>query len=172
MADTFGDFTFDGPNKRITCGNGVVSFSAGEVYSRWKQWTADGDHAKYVEAFGGSVGGESLGGGVYVGSYYFIKNGWVIRPHEANHTLVVSGNLYPVPDTASIFTSTVGSYTILVSMRTSSLTQQVVSSTGGASAADVADAVWGEDISTYGSGTAGKVVTDTGNNAGIIPGLL
>ena len=172
MSNTFGDFTFDGPNKIISVTTGTVQFSSGELYSRWKQWCADGDNAKYDTAFAGSVGGESLGGGVSVGAYFFIQNGWVIRPQEADHQLLVSGNLFPIPDTAALFTSTIGDFQGVVGMRTSSLTQQVVS-TGGSSlsAADVADAVWSEDLSGVSSG-AGKDLRDTKNNSAATLGLV
>ena len=172
MSNTFGDFTFDGPNKVISINAGVVQFSSGEVYSRWKQWCADGDNAKYATAFANSVGGESLGGGVYVGGYYFLQNGWVIRPQEADHQLLVSGNLFPIPDTAALFTNTLGSYQVVVGMRTSSLTQQLVSSGGTTlTASDVADAVWAEDISGSTSG-AGKDLRDTKNNSTATLGLV
>lgn len=171
MSDTFGQFTFDGTNKVISVGSGVVQFSAAELYSRWKQWTADSDNAKYVTSFSGSVGGEPLGGGVSVGAYFFIQNGWVIRPQEANHQLLLSGNLFPIPSSAAIFTSTLADFQVVVGMRTSSLTQQVVSSSGGASAADVATAVWAKDISTSSTG-AGKDISDTKKTTAATLGLL
>ena len=160
-SDTHGNFTFDGPNKRITLTTGTVQFSSSEIYSRWKDWCAeDSDRLKYLPAFGNSVGGDSLGGGTLVGAYYFLQNGWVIRPQEADHQLVVSGNLFPIPDTAAMFTSTVGNYQVVVGMRTSSLTQSIISAGAGA---DVANAVWSADISGVTSG-AGKDLTQTKNN--------
>ena len=123
------------------------------------------------------MGGEPLGGGVFVGGYFFLQNGWVVRPQEADHQLIVSGNLYPIPETANLFTSTLGDFQVIVGMRTSSLTQQVVTSSGGGSgssgptAGEIAEAVWAEDISSSTSG-AGKNLKDTSNNAGLIPGLL
>lgn len=172
MSNTQGNFTFDGPNKRITLTTGTVQFSSSEIYSRWKDWLADdSDRLKYEPAFANSVGGDSLGGGVLVGAYYFLQNGWVIRPQEADHQLVVSGNLFPIPDTAAMFTSTVGDFQVIVGMRTSSLTQSIIQSDGsGTSASDVADAVWNKDISSATSG-AGKVLKDTKNNGVATLGL-
>lgn len=167
-SDTHGNFTFDGPNKRITLTTGTVQFSSSEIYSRWKDWCAeDSDRLKYLPAFGNSVGGDSLGGGTLVGAYYFLQNGWVIRPQEADHQLVVSGNLFPIPDTAAMFTSTVGNYQVVVGMRTSSLTQSIISAGAGA---DVANAVWSADISGVTSG-AGKDLTQTKNNGAATLGL-
>ena len=170
MSNTFGDFTFDGPGKIISVSSGVLQFSASELYSRWKQWCADGDNAKYETAFANSVGGESLGGGVSVGAYYFLENGWAIRPQEADHQLLLSGNLFPIPDTAALFTSTLGDFQVVVGMRTSSLTQQVISA-AATSADDVAAAVWSEDLSGVTSG-AGKDLRDTKNNAAATLGLV
>jgi hypothetical protein len=170
MSNTHGNFTFDGPNKRITLSAGTVQFSSSEIYSRWKDWCQeDSDRLKYDSAFANSVGGDSLGGGVLVGAYYFLQNGWVIRPQEADHTLVVSGNLFPIPDTAAMFTYTVGDYQVVVGMRTSSLTQSIIQSAASSTTA-IADAVWSKDISSSSSG-AGKDLTDTKNNGVATLGL-
>ena len=170
MSNTHGNFTFDGPNKRITLSTGTVQFSSSEIYSRWKDWLAeDSDRLKYEPAFANSVGGDSLGGGVLVGAYYFLQNGWVIRPQEADHTLVVSGNLFPIPDTAAMFTYTVGDFQVVVGMRTSSLTQSILTPATN-SVGDIADAVWETDISGVTSG-AGKDLTQTKNNGAATLGL-
>lgn len=169
-SNTHGAFTFDGVNKRITLVSGTVQFSSSEIYSRWKDWCQeDPDRLKYLPAFANSVGGDSLGGGTLVGAYYFLQNGWVIRPQEADHQLVVSGNLFPIPDTAAMFTSTVGSFQVIVGMRTSSLTQTIVQS-GTTSASSIADAVWNQDVSTATSG-AGKALEDAKKNAATSVGV-
>lgn len=149
-------FTFDGANKLIIIDNGVTSVGVGDMYSRWKDWVLLGDNAKYEIAFGESVGGNNLGGGLTLGSYYFLQNGWLIRPHEANHVLEVSGNLYPIPDTASLFTPTVSSYNVQIIMRNSSLTQGVATTT------DISSAVWQASID---GGVAGQVLTSADRNA-------
>lgn len=170
MSNTHGNFTFDGPNKRITLSTGTVQFSSSEIYSRWKDWCQeDSDRLKYDPAFANSVGGDSLGGGVLVGAYYFLQNGWVIRPQEADHQLVVSGNLFPIPDTAAMFTNTVGDYQVVVGMRTSSLTQSIIQSAASSTTA-IADAVWNKDISNATTG-AGKDLTQTKNNGAATLGL-
>ena len=153
MSNTQGPFTFDGPNKTISCALGTYSFSAAGIYSRWKDWLQDDpERMRFEPAFGGSVGGESLGGGVFVGGYFFLQNGWVIRPMEQDHQLIVSGNLFPIPDNAALFTSTNGDFQVVVGMRTSSLTQQVVSSGGG--------------------GTSSSDIAAIKANTDLIPGLL
>lgn len=152
-------YTFDGTNKLIILDNGVTSFSVADLYSRWKDWFALSDNSKYETAFGNSIGGNPLGGGIVLGSYYFLQNGWKIRPQEADHVLEVTGNLYPIPDTASLFQTTVGSFNVQIIMRNSSLTQGVAS-------ADISGAVWSADLSgTQTQDTAGDVVKKAKANA-------
>ena len=153
-------FTFDGPNKLIICDPGVTTFTAEGVYSRWKEWLGQGAlNAAYEPAFENSVGGNALGSGLNLGSYIFITNGWKIRPQEANHRLDVVGNLFPVPDTADIFTPTLGSYNVTIALNTSSLTQQVIVGGGiQASVSDVANAVWDKNLSGATSNTAGETL--------------
>ena len=49
-----------------------------------------------------------------MGGYFFLQNGWVVRSQEADHQLIVSGNLYPIPETANLFTSTLGDFQVIV----------------------------------------------------------
>lgn len=157
-------FTFDGVNKLIVCDAGIVAFSASQVYSRWKEWVQQADNAKYETAFASSVGGNNLGNNVTLGAYYFLQNGWKIRPQEANHTLEITGNLFPIPDTASLFQSTIGSFNVQITMRTSSLTQ-IALTPAAETAADIADAVWSEDISSAANSTAGDKLNKAQSNA-------
>lgn len=153
-------FTFDGPNKLIICDAGVTAFTAEGVYSRWKDWLGEAPlNAAYEPAFENSIGGNPLGSGVSLGSYIFITNGWKIRPQEASHRLDVSGNLFPVPDTADVFEPTVGNYNVVIAMNTSSLTQRVIVGGGiQATVSDVADAVWDKNLSGATSNTAGETL--------------
>jgi hypothetical protein len=155
-------FTFDGANKLIICDPGVTAFTAADVYSRWKDWVRDGTNSKWDRAFENSLGGDPLGGGTNLGSYFFLTNGWVIRPQEANHQLIVTGNLFPVPDTAPVFTGTVGNFNVLITSQVSSLTQQVVTGGGGATDPNaIATAVWNKNLSGLAADTAGDTLTKT-----------
>jgi len=170
MSNTQGNFTFDGVNKVISCTTGTLEFSAAEIYSRWKDWLQDDvERCKFVPAFGNSIGGESLGSGTLVGAYYFLQNGWKIKPQETDHRLSISGNLFPVPDTAGLFNPTTGSYQVIVGMRTSSLTQTVVQS-GSQSNTAIADAVWNKDLTSQTTG-AGKDLKDTKNTTKAVLGV-
>ena len=82
--------TFDPVNKRIILDSAF--YTAGQIYSRWKEWAITGENTKYLQAFS-VLGGDPLGGGLFVASYFFLMNGWRIRPMEANHTLILEGNI-------------------------------------------------------------------------------
>lgn len=152
-------YTFDGLNKLIILDPGVTSFDVGDLYSRWKDWFKLSDNAKYEIAFSTSVGGNPLGNGILLGSYYFITNGWLIRPQEASHTLDVTGNLFPIPDTASIFAPTLGNFNVSIRSQFSSLTQK-------ASPTEIAQEVWETDLSPAQTlDTAGDTVKKAKQNS-------
>jgi len=126
--------TFDGPNKLIIVDNSVTSLDAKvDLYSDWKEWvvTAGSDNAKFLPAFR-TTGGDELPGGQYVSGYYFLTNGWRIRPYEGDHGLTVAGNLF-VDGGGNPFVPTLGDYTVLVNLQTSanSLTTVISGSDGG-----------------------------------------
>ena len=80
---------FDATNKRIVLD--TTSVDVRDIYSRWKDWVHSGN-AEYLAAFR-VVGGDPLGSGLYVSSYFFLLNGWRIRPQETDHTLTIDGNI-------------------------------------------------------------------------------
>lgn len=82
--------TFDPVNKRIVLDSS--SETVQNIYSRWKEWVLQSDNAKYAPAFQ-VIGGDPLGGGLYVASYFFLLNGWRLRPMEADQTLIITGNI-------------------------------------------------------------------------------
>lgn len=130
---------FHGDLTLIDIDFGVTTLNAKEnIYSAWKRWAVQGDNLKYLQAFT-TVGGDDLGGGVSLGAYFFLENGWFLRPHAADHRLIVNGNLF-TRDGSNPFAPTDGDFTVIVDMRTSSLTQQV--STGGGSL--TAGQVWAD----------------------------
>lgn len=81
---------FDAASKRIILDATLVDVD--DVYSRWKEWVKEGDNAKYLPAFS-VVGGDPLGSGLFVASYFFLLNGWRLRPMEADQTLELKGNI-------------------------------------------------------------------------------
>lgn len=126
--------TFDGPNKLIIVDNGVTELDATvDLYSDWKEWmlTSGSDNAKYLPAFR-TTGGDELPGGQFISGYFFLTNGWRIRPYEGDHGLTIVGNLF-VDGGGNPFVPTLGDYTVMVNVQTSSNSlTSVVSSGSGA----------------------------------------
>ena len=134
--------TFDPTNKRIILDS--TNIDAIELYSRWKEWVATGDNAKYLPAFS-TVGGEPLGSGLYVAQYFFLLNNWRIRPMEANQTLVVNGNI-SVLGGGDPIVPTLGSFKVLAQYTLPMQAQAIATSGGGTgpTAAEIAAAVRAE----------------------------
>lgn len=129
-------YTFDGDNKLIILSNGTTVLDVKDLYSRWKEWCATDNNSKYLFAFS-VLGGDPLPGDRYLGTTYFIENGWRIRPYEGHHTLVVYGNLYDRAG-GDPFVNTIGNYNVRIMLSVSNLVDTVnISGGGGASASDI-----------------------------------
>lgn len=129
--------TFDGPNKLIIVDFGITDLDVRvDVYSAWKRWTTLADNGKYQQAMR-SVGGDPLPGGKFLGSTFFLMNGWKIRPFEGDHALTINGNLF-TEDGSSPFARTIGNFNVTISLSTSSLVEGI-STTGGTTDVDFAD---------------------------------
>ena len=119
--------TFDGLNKRIILDS--TSVTASEVWSRYMDWlTADSNNAKWGLAMT-QVGGDDLGGGLYIPIYVFLTNGWRVRPMEANHQLTIVGNLF-VAEGGSPLVNTLGSYNV-IAQYTVPVQAQAMATSGG-----------------------------------------
>jgi hypothetical protein len=94
-------FIFDGPNKRVHINldfvtNNSITFTPEELWSRWVDWTAQGDNSKYLPALR-MTGGDPIGGGQYIGNYLFFRNdlGWRGVPPAVNGaTVIINGAFY------------------------------------------------------------------------------
>lgn len=139
-------YTFDGPSKTIILASGASALEVSDLYSRWKDWVATGDNTKYLPAFD-VVGGNPTIGSNSISSYFFLLNGWKIRPHEADHTLTVNGILV-AEGNADPFTDTIGNYRVrivqVVPLQAETIT---VYSEGAADPSAIADAVWKTPLS-------------------------
>ena len=140
--------SFDGVNKLIIVNTNETALSVREdLYSDWKEWAASSDNLKFLPAFR-AVGGDEISTGIYVGDYYFLMNGWKIRPYEGNHILLITGNLY-VDGGGTPFVSTIGNYNVLISVTTSSKTEKVVLEGAGgipqSDKDDIIEGVWAAD---------------------------
>jgi hypothetical protein len=103
---------FDGVTRLIDVKFGIVELDAQvDLYSDWKEWVKEGDNSKFLPAFR-TAAGDVIGIGKAIAPYFFLLNGWEIRPHDANHTLLIEGNLYADPAENDIVEPSSGSYTV------------------------------------------------------------
>jgi hypothetical protein len=131
-------YTIDPANKRIVLDSATVT--AKSIYVAWVNWAATADNAKYLPAFR-SVGGDDLGGGLFIPPYYFLANGWKVRPMEADQTLTITGNLF-VDGGGDPVVKTLGTFNVLTKLVVP-VQAQGISTTGstGPSATEIAQAV-------------------------------
>jgi len=155
-----GFVTFDGDNHLIIVASGIEELNAQiDLYSDWKEWALSGDNMKYYPAFDTPDGGRDLTPTIRNGDYYFLNNqdfpalvgsgvrdGWRLRPYEGDHELLIKGNLYVADVTKPFVVPTLGDYTVVVRLETSSLTQTVVSGSGVTQQdkEDIAELTWQE----------------------------
>jgi hypothetical protein len=129
-------FALDGATKLITLDS--ASVTAAEIWSRWVDWHPA--NTEWPLAFT-LVGGIALGGGLFIPPYFFLLNGWRVRPMNIDHNLTISGNLFvdgggvPVVATQDVHQVNVN-YTVPVQA-------QGISTSGstGPSASDIAAAI-------------------------------
>ena len=130
--------TFNATTRRIEVtqapdANGVITLNVQvDLYSDGKEdWLATPDLQKMqfpIEP----LGGNPIPIGV-LGDSYILQNGWKIQPYEADHSLVIEGNLFPTQD--PLVVDTVGSFRVEVTREVSTLVEVRTDTT---SAADLA----------------------------------
>jgi hypothetical protein len=106
-----------------------------DIYSDGKEdWLVDATlrKLKYPVSV---VGGESISPSRSVGSTFFLNYGWKIRPYEADHTLILIGNLY-TDDGTSPLVPTLGSFNVSIQREVSNVID------GVASPLEIASIVW------------------------------
>lgn len=136
--------SFDGINKQIVLSD-VGDYTVQDIYSEWKRWVQSGTGAPYAAAFD-TTGGDDIGGGTFIGSYFFLRtdNGWTIKLPEASGAVKLTGNLFPRVANAVMFTNPTGSgitVRVLVSTSAQALTVEASSNL-------TANDVWSEVIET------------------------
>lgn len=144
--------TFDGSNKLIIVDNGITSLSVQvELYSDWKEWLKESDNSKFLPAMR-TVGGDPTTGAKSVAPYFFLTNGWKIRPYEGDHTLTVEGNLFvDEPETYgyNAFVSTLGGFTVMINMSTTSDAIMAETGTSGLTSEESAQLLKGLTTSKF-----------------------
>lgn len=171
------DVIFDGTARLIIVNTGITELSAADIYSWWKQWVQEPDiegnnhNAEFLPAFS-TTGGDPISVTTAISAYYFLINGWRIRPYEGDHQLTINGNLYVEGGAGAIVVPTLGNYNVLVTSQVSPQSQRVTAGVG--TVEEVQEAVWSADLTTYETqdDTAGQDIKDTKRNTGLIPAAL
>jgi hypothetical protein len=113
-----------------------------QVWSAWVEWVSSNPQWPFALE---QVGGQSLGGGIFIPPYFFLLNGWRIRPMESSHLLKLSGNV-SVKDGGDPVVNTLGAYNVSVQYTVPVQAQAFNTEGGGGGTAptaqDNANAVW------------------------------
>ena len=128
--------TLNGATRRIILDS--ASVSAAQIWSAWVDWHEA--NQQWPLAFQ-LVGGNALGGGLFIPPYFFLMNGWRVRPMEASHNLTITGNLF-VDGGGVPVVGTLGTYQVNVNYTVPVQAQGIATSgSTGPTAAEIAAAV-------------------------------
>lgn len=128
--------TLNGSTKRIILDS--ASVSAAQIWSAWVDWHEA--NQQWPLAFQ-LVGGNALGGGLFIPPYFFLMNGWRVRPMEASHNLTIAGNLF-VDGGGVPVVGTLGTYQVNVNYTVPVQAQGIATSgSTGPTASEIAAAV-------------------------------
>lgn len=128
--------TLNGAAKRIILDS--ASVSAAQIWSAWVDWHEA--NQQWPLAFQ-LVGGNALGGGLFIPPYFFLMNGWRVRPMEASHNLTITGNLF-VDGGGVPVVGTLGTYQVNVNYTVPVQAQGIATSgSTGPTASEIAAAV-------------------------------
>ena len=128
--------TLNGATRRIILDS--ASVSAAQIWSAWVDWHEA--NRQWPLAFQ-LVGGNALGGGLFIPPYFFLMNGWRVRPMEASHNLTITGNLF-VDGGGVPVVGTLGTYQVNVNYTVPVQAQGIATSgSTGPTASEIAAAV-------------------------------
>ena len=128
--------TLNGATRRIILDS--ASVSAAQIWSAWVDWHEA--NQQWPLAFQ-LVGGNALGGGLFIPPYFFLMNGWRVRPMEASHNLIITGNLF-VDGGGVPVVGTLGTYQVNVNYTVPVQAQGIATSgSTGPTASEIAAAV-------------------------------
>ena len=164
---------FDGPNKLILITPGTTEIDVRrDLYSAWKEWVATNPDglidSKYLYAMR-AVGGDPLPGTRFLGSTFFLENGWRIKPYSGSYRLAVTGNLYTAEGDSPFLDADGYLNNIRIESTVSALVELV-----GFDEANLKSAVWGVDPAEYidEDDTFGQEITNISSKTKLIPGLF
>jgi len=158
--------TFDGDNKNIIVnpiqlyangqgyGTSVTVRAKQDIYSASKRWLQRRRNYSYAQPMR-SIGGDSVGNGLYAGDIYFTTNGWKITVNQqVNITGTIFTDDYVTPYIVNPGGGVIATVsTLAYAYNTSGVTVP--------SAADNAAAVWNTNPAGYGATTAAGLINTT-----------
>ena len=158
--------TFCGPNKEIIicclacCPLSICAQTF--LYSHWKKAIIDGClSAGFLKAFC-TTGGDPVTATQNLSGYFFLVNGWRVKPAEKSQSYLVCGNLFVCGGIIHPFVNTTGCFNTFVAINTSA--QSLTTSTITLSAvgeASIVDSVWDEALACHvTAGSSGKALGD------------
>lgn len=157
-------WTADWANRLFILKAGVVDLDVEvDLYSDWKEEVKLVDNVKHAVALR-AVGGDPISDTQDLGATFFLVNNWKIRPQEADHELLITGNIFSDPAGESIVIPTLGTFTVLVTNRVSNL---VDSSVARLDLTQLLKAVYIDTLNGV-SGTAEGVGTPTNPSNNIV----
>ena len=136
---------FDPINRRIILL--VPTATTEAIYAAWLVWAAVPANSSYLPAFR-LVGGDSIGDGVSIATYYFLLNDWKVRPMESTHTLTLIGNLVILGGGDQIV-PTLGNFNVLVKLLMPAAAQSINTSGTLLTTTQIADAVWNVPVTSF-----------------------
>lgn len=115
--------TIDWINKLFILNSGITEIDvAVDLYSDWKEDVkVSADNQLKAPRAMRSIGGDPISETQNAGATFFMENGWKIRPQEADHRLVITGNLFTDPAGESVIVPTLGNFTVAVELFLSNL---------------------------------------------------
>jgi len=167
-----GKVVFDGDSLLVKVNEGVTTLDIQtDLYSDWKEWFQTGTNSKFLPALR-TIGGDPTIEQKVVAPYFFLMNGWKIKPYSWNHTLNLIGNLFvDNPETygANVVVPPDGYFTVLVNMSTTSDASKLMVGSGVTQQdkediADLVEAQTGQPIKTK----VNPIPLDPASETGII----
>ena len=139
--------TFDGRNRLILVNDGITQLDWKEdVYSAWKEWMLLDtlkENAAFLPAMR-AVGGDTINeaSGRFLGSTFFLQNGWRLRTWNGDHRLTITGNVF-TEEGDSIDVPTTGDNNTVIELQVSNLID-LIEVSGSVEASTLAAAVRNE----------------------------
>lgn len=148
---------FDGVNKLILIAEGETNINVKvDIYSNWKEWVEVRNNAKYEQALT-ALGGDPITATAFVGTTYFLENGWRIQPYSTTtgYVLTVAGNLFtreeggaPANPVSGVSVNLVRSNLVDAIVGEAEFSGNTTVSISSNSVSDIANNVWEEIVDT------------------------